>query len=62
MIEGMERDNAELLQLIYENISRARESERNEILAIIASNKWRGKRQLLEILNGKNRRPSSTHR
>jgi len=55
MIAGMEKNNAELLQLIYENMARARSSEREHILAIIANTKWRSKAQLLEILrNGKN--------
>lgn len=55
MIDGMEKNNAELLQLIYENMARARSVEREHILAIIANTKWKNKAQLLEILrNGKN--------
>jgi hypothetical protein len=59
---SMNSENAELLTLIHENVQRARMSERNRILFAIQNGKWRSKKQLLEILNGENRRPSTENR
>ena len=55
---SMNTENSELLTLIHEHAMRATLSERNRILFTIQHSKWRTKKELLEILNGQNRRPS----
>lgn len=50
------------MTLIAAQTARARDTERERILRIIANESWRGKKQLLEILDGKNRRPSAENR
>ena len=54
--------NETLMTLIAAQTARARDTERERILRIIANESWRGKKQLLEILDGKNRRPSAENR
>jgi hypothetical protein len=43
-------NNETLMTLIAEQSKRSAEMERRRILAIIANGKWRGKKQLLELL------------
>ena len=50
------------MTLIAEQTARSRDIERKRILHLIETEKWRGKKQLLEILNGANSRPSPENR
>ena len=51
--------NETLMTLIAAQTVRSRDVERERILRIIASGKWRTKKQLLEMIDGENRRPST---
>ena len=43
------------MTLIAEQTARSRDLEKQRILRIIAAPGWRSKKQLIELINGKNR-------
>ena len=61
IIAGM-TTNETLMTLIAAQTARSRDTERERILRIIANGKWRSKKQLLELIDGENRRPSTENR